>query len=403
MAYFIFFISLFTSTTLLANVRGSDLQNFNPNSNGLGFVTVYPSETLQPLELNVGAFVNYTTNSLAYSTVSNAPNNQTFSEPNDRLLYSNLHFGLGLIEGWEMGVSAGFINAQDVEQSNFLFSYGDTGVNEIFLTTKVRLVNKEKWGVAAVLGADFDQIKNNPFAGDDAGPTINLEGVLDFRITQSLLWAVNLGYRFRQPGTTIPNTGVTPMSDQFTYSSALAYQTDSKGSALIGEIFGSYPTEEFTLPTDRQLSNLEIIVSYRWRALEAFDIHGGVGTEAYHGLGSPDIRAFLGFNLRHSFLQSGSSSQGQPYKVFQPRALPSKQEAKDSDNDGVPDPIDQCPNTWAQNYVDESGCSKKDLPGKTKVTDTDGDGIADPLDRCMDTPPGSRVNGFGCEITPYRK
>ncbi len=352
-------ILLFT-TPLFANVRGSDLQNFNPNPNGLDFVTVFSSQTLDPLQVNAGTFLNYTTNSLAYSIVSGAPNNQAFSEPNDRLLYSNLHLGLGIIEGWEIGLGAGFINSQDIDQSNFLFSYGDTGVNDIMLTTKVRLVNEKSWGLAFVSGADFEQIKNNPFAGDDAGPSFNFEGVVDFKISANWLWAINVGYRMRQDGRPIPNTGVTPMSDQVIYSSALAYQTNDKGSAIIGEVFGSYPTEDFSLPTDRQVSNLEFLLSYRWRATEAFDLHGGVGTEAYHGLGSPDIRAFLGFNFRHGFLQSAQSNgSSEPYRVYQPQEFPETEpqsNTEDSDQDGVPDPIDQCPNTWAQNYVDERGC-----------------------------------------------
>ncbi len=360
MAQLVFLFSLLFACPLFANVRGSDLQNFNPNPNGLGFVTVHPSQTLEPLQLNASAFINYTTNSLAYSTVSGAPNNQALSEPNDRLLYSNLNIALGLMQGWDLGIGAGFINAQDIEDSNFLFSYGDTGINDVLLTSKVRVVNNREWGLAFVVGADFEQIKNNPFAGDDVGPSFNFEGVADIQLTPKLLWAVNLGYRLRSEGTAIPNTGVTPMSDQVTYSSALAYKTSELGSALIGELFGSYPVEQFTLPTDRQLSNLEFLVSYRWRATEAFDLHGGLGTEAYHGLGSPDIRAFLGFNFRYGFSENSSSYSQEPYKVYKPHTIPPEQKAvdsaPDSDQDGVPDPIDQCPNTWAQNYVDERGC-----------------------------------------------
>ncbi len=358
-----FSLCFFLSISAFANIRGSDLQNFNPNPNGLDFVTVHSSNTLTPLQTNFGGFINYTTNSLAYSTVSGAPNNQTFSEPNDRLLYSNLSIGMGLMDGWDFGIGAGFINAQDIEQSNFLFNYGDTGVNDVMVTTKLRLVNEREFGFAFVVGADFEQVKNNPFAGDDAGPSFNFEGVMDFQLTPELLWAINIGYRLRQEGTPIPNTGVTPMSDQFIYSTALSYMTSSKGSALIGELYGSYPVDEFTLPTDRQISNLEVLLSYRWRATKAFDFHGGVGTEAYQGLGSPDIRAFVGFNLRFDFLQNSNENgySTEPKRVFQPTTLPDKREnnGNDQDQDGVPDPIDQCPNTWAQNYVDERGCPRK--------------------------------------------
>jgi hypothetical protein len=352
------FLFLFFSITAHGNVRGSDLQNFNPNFNGLDYITVFSSQTLQPLQLNTGAYLNYTTNSLAYSLVSGTPNTQSLTEPNDRLLYSNLQLALGVLQGWEVGLAAGFVNSQDIDQSNFLFSYADTGINDVLLHTKVRLVNDPLWGFALVAGLDFDQVQNNPFAGENSGTSVNLEGVVDFKLAERWLWSMNLGYRFRQEGTPIPNTGVIPMSDQLVYSSALAYRTSAQGSTVVAEIFGSFPMEDFTLPTDRQTSNLETLVAYRWQANQQVNLQGGLGTELYHGLGSPDIRAFLGLNILFGFLGERPDLNQEPDRMFSPPPpqQQSPNRAADSDQDGVPDPIDQCPNTWAQNFVDERGC-----------------------------------------------
>lgn len=72
---------------------------------------------------------------------------------------------------------------------------------------------------------------------------------------------------------------------------------------------------------------------------------------------------------------------------------------RDSDNDGVRDKDDLCPNTFEGLAVDESGCPidtdkdgfpdyKDDCPNlfgaKDGCPDTDGDGIADPVDVCPD-------------------
>jgi len=61
----------------------------------------------------------------------------------------------------------------------------------------------------------------------------------------------------------------------------------------------------------------------------------------------------------------------------------------DSDNDGVADYLDKCPNTPNGVKVDKNGCP----------IDSDNDGIADYLDKCPNTPNGVKVNKNGCPIS----
>jgi OOP family OmpA-OmpF porin len=60
----------------------------------------------------------------------------------------------------------------------------------------------------------------------------------------------------------------------------------------------------------------------------------------------------------------------------------------DSDNDGVPDNLDKCPNTPAGVAVDKDGCP----------LDSDKDGVPDYLDKCPDTPAGVAVDKDGCPL-----
>jgi OOP family OmpA-OmpF porin len=60
----------------------------------------------------------------------------------------------------------------------------------------------------------------------------------------------------------------------------------------------------------------------------------------------------------------------------------------DSDGDGVPDYLDKCPGTPAGIAVDANGCP----------IDSDGDGVPDYLDKCPDTPAGVKVDANGCPI-----
>lgn len=62
----------------------------------------------------------------------------------------------------------------------------------------------------------------------------------------------------------------------------------------------------------------------------------------------------------------------------------------DSDGDGVPDDVDQCPNTPLGTRVDATGCP---IP-----VDSDGDGVPDDRDRCPNTPRGTPVDANGCPI-----
>jgi outer membrane protein OmpA-like peptidoglycan-associated protein len=59
---------------------------------------------------------------------------------------------------------------------------------------------------------------------------------------------------------------------------------------------------------------------------------------------------------------------------------------RDSDNDGVPDTEDQCPDTAPGAQVDATGCPK----------DSDGDKILDGIDQCPGTPRGCAIDARGC-------
>jgi len=70
------------------------------------------------------------------------------------------------------------------------------------------------------------------------------------------------------------------------------------------------------------------------------------------------------------------------------RGMVAKGVAVDSDGDGVPDGMDNCPDTPRACRVDAHGCP----------IDTDGDGICDSLDKCPGTPVLTTVDRNGCPL-----
>jgi hypothetical protein len=66
----------------------------------------------------------------------------------------------------------------------------------------------------------------------------------------------------------------------------------------------------------------------------------------------------------------------------------------DSDNDGVEDSLDICPNTRENTGVDANGCALVYLP-----PDSDNDGVEDSLDTCPNTPAEVIVDNEGCQLS----
>ncbi len=60
----------------------------------------------------------------------------------------------------------------------------------------------------------------------------------------------------------------------------------------------------------------------------------------------------------------------------------------DSDNDGIANDADRCPDSAADTVVDSQGCE----------LDSDNDGVVNSQDRCSNSPAGKKVDAYGCEL-----
>ena len=239
--------------------------------------------------------------------------------------------------------------------------------------------------------------------------------------------------------------GASPLSDDLYAGGRVGWQ--SKRWWGIEAAGGFTPTRE-SMATGQDvnfwhLSGNVLLTPYRSRAGDAF-VSGGWGYSSLatvnagpkNNYGTLELTGgvhiwmtdAVGLRLEArnvSFLQAKDANQQSDFKVLNNNlvfgagievALGAK--ARDTDSDGVPDKLDQCPSTPHGAKVDEKGCpidTDKDgifdgldaCPGtphgctvdaKGCPSDADGDGVCDGLDKCPNTPKGATVDATGCPI-----
>jgi OOP family OmpA-OmpF porin len=126
------------------------------------------------------------------------------------------------------------------------------------------------------------------------------------------------------------------------------------------------------------------------------------GVDAYNlGKGRTDFMPTIGLTYAAGTTKD-SDGDGVPDNVDQCPNTPAGVRVDstgcplDSDKDGVPDYKDHCPNTPAGTKVDENGCPIQEP--QPMIKDSDGDGVPDDRDRCPNTPRGYKVDENGCFV-----
>lgn len=277
-----------------ANICGTDYQTFNPTTNGIDYISVQASETLEPCFINTGLSLNYAANSLTYSKTIGTSRGGT--KVGDRLFSGDLGVGTGIAENWDAGINLPFLINQDLDRTQGVSYFKSSGVNEIRFNTKYKFFDDgDMGGMAAVFTVNQNLIRNNPFAGDDPGPTTNYEFVFD-RKYDPFTVAFNFGYRHRLPGDPIANVPFTPMQDQWIFSAASSYYASHLDTKFVLELFGARPAEPTSQDTDRSLTATEWLIGAKKDLDKNLAFNAGFGSKILNSLGSPDWRLFAGVN-----------------------------------------------------------------------------------------------------------
>ncbi len=278
-----------------ANVVGSDLQNFNATTDGIDYVTVNSSETLEMGYFHLGAMSNYAVNSLPI--FESAETAQTRFNSNDSLLTNEFLIGLGLWRNFSIGASFSYLVRQKVDDTSLPHGkFSNPGWTHYRYNAKYRVWSDSNYGVAVVATSTINNIRNNPYLGQKQAPIYSVELVGDTRIGIFDV-AANIGYRWRESGGTLPNSAIEPTGDQLIMSAALSYLLPWVDTKLIVEAFGSRPVgRSGSDNTKRQGSSAEGIVGLKYDYSTNLAFHAGAGSEFLNGVSSPDWRAYAGVN-----------------------------------------------------------------------------------------------------------
>ncbi len=273
-----------------ANFVGNDTSNFNPTHSGLGFVTVHDSETLSEGVLNFGLFLNQAGNLLPTTVDSSGQ----AIDSKDRLTFADLSLAYGLMNRLDLGISFSYLVNQETNRSASGAQFSATGLNSIRLTSKYTLINRDPIGLAFILSSNLNTTYQNPFMGNNAGPTFNFETALDYKL-KDILFGFNLGYRKRSPGQTIPNSLFKPLGDEVIASTGVSYYSTKIDTKFISEVIIAKAVNSTNYIQSSTVSS-EVIAGAKWDYNHSTALHAGAGTRLSDGLFSPDWRIYVGLN-----------------------------------------------------------------------------------------------------------
>jgi outer membrane protein OmpA-like peptidoglycan-associated protein len=350
--------------------RNFSPQLFHPSVGPDEFITISPAIPLPHLNYSAGLWVNYGLNSFA---ILNIDNNNKITGIRTNLLQNamsaDLVFAIGLFNRFQLGVGIPMVLYQSGQDFNYTDASSGSGtvkapsgfaLGDPWLDIKARLYGKDRGvnlSLAPFITFPGSQATPNNFSGDTS---VGVGGnVLAGWESDRWRAGLSVGFLYRVAES---NLFSTTIGSEVLYGAAIAFDAIAQRKlSLIGEIHGRTDISDHCRDSVTNkvvdgicVSNvdanpLEVDIAAKVRFIRSLYGTAGVGTGIIKGVGSPQVRAFLGL-------------------TFSP-------DRRDRDNDGVPDADDKCPDTPEDRdgFQDDDGCPDPD---------NDGDNIPDVRDRC---------------------
>lgn len=290
-------VTLVLNTKLMANVTGSDHQNFNPASatGKYDYITVSSPKTMKKGHFHLGLYLTQGLNTLPYVGGDNS--RDTSMEYNDAISGMDLGLSYSVMDKLSLGFHLPYVVHQNVKNRTELHGeFSRVGNTEVRFHTKANLVDGDMFGLGLIGTANLNRIEDNPYSGGEDWTAYSLELLGEVNLSM-LKFAVNAGYRWR-PGRKLTRFNeqllVMPVTDQWLGSIATSVPIPSTNASFIAEVFGSYANENLASDADRDMSALEALIAMKAELPYDLTLTTGLGREIRHAISTANQRVFLG-------------------------------------------------------------------------------------------------------------
>lgn len=364
-----------------------DIQNFYPIVGPGGVFSVEGTPVLRHLGPSGSLYLNYASEPLV------TKNGDDIESIVDQQLVMHAQAGIGLFDVAQLDLSMPLYLVSDGRLGEDEFSGFAPG--DLAIRAKGQLLSAEEKPVGIGLAADLRLPTGDDEAFAGAGAVSGgAKLIVDSNIGPVYL-AANVGTALR------PERELVDMSPGSTLSYGLGAEWSLLDGlvALGGEIYGGTQLDD--LFGTYRTSPLEGVVGAKLHTPAGFSVVTGAGGGLVPGVGSPSFRSFIGLVYTHP-----EKSEPEPEPVL------------DTDEDGLPDDIDKCPQEAEDidTFADDDGCPDPDndsdqiLDADDKcpleagvaekqgcpVLDKDQDGVEDDADKCPEE--AGAAENEGCPI-----
>ena len=282
-------------------ISGFDAINFDPAiSNKTDYFTIYSSQTVGKRGWNTGLYVDYARRPLE---LGQPAGNRIFGVV-DNSIVGNFYATYGILDWFSFGMNIPIAFWWDfLPNAPAPFGVGPpaiggpgfpsqrlTQLGDMRFELKFRLRNNEDKLIGLAL-LPFVTAPTGPstvFVGNGA-VTGGFKFIIDFNIHDRVKLALNLGYLVRD-NVTILNA---EMDDQLLLGLGLSIKIIER---LMFLVEGSTEPVVFDLFQSEVQTPAEVRAGFRIKVTDHWDVNVGGGVGLTIGVGTPDFRAFLGFN-----------------------------------------------------------------------------------------------------------